>query len=684
MTLAPLLTRQLCSASLCGEAVPTLAEWQTFLATVERTYGAAEQELARERDKLKTTIMVHEAILDAAFDGVMITDAANAVVRVSARLLSMWGTTETALGSGPHRVLALAEKTVDPAAFLEATARIFADPHSGHQDEVVLADGRTLERTSTPIPAEDGGTHGRVWFFRDITVRMLQETQDRQISAEQHRFLFDASPLPLWVFEPATLRFLAVNEAMIQLVGYSRDELLAMNLRDLVPPDSLHEVVHGVEGIAVGTIQHIGVRPYRCKSGKLVLVDITGHAMSFEGRRVQLAIGIDVTQQRQMEEQLRQAMKMEAIGQLAGGVAHDFNNILAVILANAEMVIEDTGPDSGSHEDLLEIEAAAMRAAALTRQLLTFSRQQPREVTVIAMNAIVINLEKMLSRIVGEDIAISALLCGQLGAIRADVGQLEQVVMNLVVNARDAMPSGGRLSIETSNAELDELEATQLGVPPGRYVKLSVTDTGCGMSAATRARIFEPFFTTKRVGKGTGLGLSTVFGIVRQSEGAILVTSKLGSGTTFQVLFPRCESLDDLTVVTARVPVTASRSGRVLVIEDDERLRAVLQRRLTSWGYSMTVAADGETALAMLSGAEQPFDLIMTDLVMPGVDGRTLATRILAETPDAKILFMSGYSDHAAVKTSAIGPHEHFIAKPFTSQELANAIDRTLGARAAC
>jgi CheY-like chemotaxis protein len=251
--------------------------------------------------------------------------------------------------------------------------------------------------------------------------------------------------------------------------------------------------------------------------------------------------------------------------------------------------------------------------------------------------------------------------------------------MNLVVNARDAMPAGGRLSIETSNAELDELEAAPLGLAAGRYVRLSVRDNGCGMTAATCARIFEPFFTTKDVGKGTGLGLSTVFGIVQQSEGAIAVTSDVGRGTTFHIYLPRVDAaVETIAPVEAR-PIHA-RSGNVLVVEDDERLRAVLQRRLTSWGYAMQVAPTAEAALELLESSQTQFDLIMTDLVMPGMDGRTMAARILAARPRARILFMSGYSEHASVKTAAVGPHEHFIAKPFTSAELAGAIDRTLGA----
>jgi hypothetical protein len=691
---------------LSSEAAPTDEQWRGFLDTVDRTYTAAEQDqytserslavssremrdlyddlkrasetqLAHERDKLKRAVVVHEAILEAAVDGVLVTDTERGLVFCSKRLEHVWG---PGIGAGDplERLDKVARVVAEPERFLEETRKVLEDPVVVFQDELRLLDGRTMERSSAPIPALDGGTHGRVWFFRDITVRKDQERQIREMSEERHRFLFEASPLPLWVFDPTTLQFLAVNEAMVRLLGHAREELLAMTVDEVKPASDVPELRRGIEGLRPGSVHHVGVRPYRCKDGRMVDVDITSHAMMFDGRVAQLAIGVDVTQSRRMEEQLRQAQKMEAVGQLAGGVAHDFNNILAVILANSEMAIEQLG-DHPVIEDLREIEAAALRAAGLTRQLLTFSRQQPREVKTVALNSVVINLEKMLSRIVGEDIGLSAVLSPQLGSISADIGQLEQVVMNLVVNARDAMPNGGRLSIETSNVELDELAAAPCGVSPGRYVMLAIRDTGCGMSAATRSRIFEPFFTTKPVGKGTGLGLSTVFGIVKHSQGAIAVTSELGVGTTFRVYLPRVHEVEVDPLPPTHAQIAPRRHGRVLVVEDDARLREVLQRRLTSWGYSMQVATTAEHALAVLDAAAEPFQLIMTDLVMPGLDGRSFATQVLASWPDAKILFMSGYSDHAAVKTTAISAAEHFIAKPFTSEQLASAIDRTLG-----
>jgi PAS domain S-box-containing protein len=521
------------------------------------------------------------------------------------------------------------------------------------------------------------------------TIRRLkrEETERHEAEAalraseERHRILFDASPLPIWVFDPKTLHILAVNDAMTQILGYSRDELLAMRVSELKPPEEVRPLVSAMATIFSGKTHHVGVMRYFCKDRRTVELDITSHATMLDGDIAVLALGVDVTHSRKVEEQLRQSQKMDAIGQLAGGVAHDFNNILAAILGCTDLAIMELGDDHRVTPDLKEIDAAAHRAAALTRQLLAFSRQQRREVSVLALNSVVTNVEKMLTRIVGEDIEMSAVLSPQLGAIEADTGQLEQVLMNLVVNARDAMPHGGRLTIETVNTEIDEACAGQLGVRAGRYVMLAVSDTGIGMDAATQARVFEPFFTTKEVGKGTGLGLSTVFGIVKQSGGGISIYSEVGQGSTFRVYLPRVERAADITLPIPRGGFSIDAGARrVLLVEDDDRLRAVIRRQLTSWGYSLVEARNAATALDLLHNTSEPIDLLLTDLVMPGIDGHALANQVLVLRPTTKVLFMSGYTQHPALKTAALGARDQFIEKPFTSHGLSSAIRRALEA----
>ena len=499
-------------------------------------------------------------------------------------------------------------------------------------------------------------------------------------SEERHRMLFDASPLPIWVFDPKTLRIVAVNDELVRLLGYTRGQLLEMVIPELDSPADAEGFVTEVTAARPGRTLHVGMRRYHRKDRSFVELDITCHATLLDGELTILAVGIDVTQSRRLEEQLRQSQKMDAIGQLAGGVAHDFNNILAAILGCADLALEELGDDHPVAPDLQEIEKAAQRAAALTRQLLAFSRQQRREVEVIALNSVVANVEKMLARVVGEDIEMSAILAPRLGSVESDAGQLEQVLMNLVVNARDAMPRGGRLTIETMNDEVDETLARRLGVTSGGYVVLAVSDTGCGMDSATQARVFEPFFTTKEVGKGTGLGLSTVFGIVKQSNGAISIYSEVGVGSTFRVYLPRISRAPAAVPTIPHLPVARSAGHRVLLVEDDDALRTVLRRQLTAWGYQLVEARNGAAALELLGGMTEPLDLLLTDLVMPGIDGRALATKVLAGRPGVKVLFMSGYTAHAAVRTVALTATDQFIEKPFTSNGLSEALRRTLGA----
>jgi signal transduction histidine kinase/ActR/RegA family two-component response regulator len=379
----------------------------------------------------------------------------------------------------------------------------------------------------------------------------------------------------------------------------------------------------------------------------------------------------------ELEDRLRHGQKMEAIGQLAGGVAHDFNNILAVILADAEFALECLPESHEAREAVQGIEQATQRAAALTGQLLTLSRPNALERKVVAVDAAIVDIEKMLSRLIGADIRISTDLQARSGSIEIDPSHLEQVLLNLAVNARDAMPRGGNLTIVTRNIDLDDSGAAQIGLTAGRFVRLSVTDDGCGMDAATQARIFEPFFTTKEVGRGTGLGLSTVFGIVQHGRGAITIASDIDRGTTFEIFFPRVSAIAAALVAAAR-PLTVRGSETILVVEDNEQLRIALRRMLASRGYRVLEADCASAALEIIGRRNERVDLVLTDLVMPGMDGRTMAGQMLRRHPGTCIVYMSGYADHPSMKGAPIGPDDHFLGKPFTAEELAIAVRRAL------
>jgi len=379
-----------------------------------------------------------------------------------------------------------------------------------------------------------------------------------------------------------------------------------------------------------------------------------------------------------LEEQLRMSQKMEAIGSLAGGVAHDFNNLLSVILNYASFAQEDEGDQL--RDDLLQVKQAAERAATLTRQLLAFSRKQLMQPEALDLNRIASGLETMLRRILGEDIEFRQVLAPDLGVVRADPGQIEQVLMNLVVNARDAMPQGGELTVETSNVEIDEaFAARQVAMKTGSYVQLAVTDTGCGMDQPTIDRIFEPFFTTKDQGKGTGLGLSTVYGIVTQSGGNILVHSEPGKGTTFKIYLPQDPSA---IVGSAMRPPTSTVQYKgtetILVVEDEDALREVARRILESAGYCVVTARDGEEAIALCVRHSLVIHLLLTDVVMPRMSGKVLAERLAKVRPSLPVIYMSGYTDDAIVHHGALDIETHFVGKPFTVEVLTSKVREVL------
>ena len=379
-------------------------------------------------------------------------------------------------------------------------------------------------------------------------------------------------------------------------------------------------------------------------------------------------------------ESKQQSQKLEAIGQLAGGIAHDFNNLLTAILGNAAFVLESTSPEDPRYEDVREIERAAARAAELTYQLLAFSRKQVLQPRSLDLNAALAQIMRMLTRLVGEHIEVTVLPESALGPVRVDAAQLEQVIVNLVVNARDAMPDGGRLTIETQNVTLETGSTSQhIGSPPGAYVLIAFTDTGIGMDPAIQKRIFEPFFTTKERGKGTGLGLATVYGIVKQSGGSLSVYSEPGRGSTFKVYLPRVAEPIPENGETAGQPVSTTGTGTVLIVEDEAAVRLLAMRSLVRRGYATLVARDGEEALRASEQHPGPIHLLLTDVVLPGTSGTKLAASLAATRPELRVLYMSGFTESAVMHHGVLDPGTEFIQKPFSPQALGLKVQEVLG-----
>jgi PAS domain S-box-containing protein len=473
---------------------------------------------------------------------------------------------------------------------------------------------------------------------------------------------------------------LYVNPAFEKVTGYTRAEALGQNPRMLKSGEQDASFYQALWDTIVGGKTWRGRLVNRTKAGARYTEEASiSPVHNASGAIVSyVAVKRDITRDLALEAQLLQSQKMEGIGRLAGGVAHDFNNLLSVVLGSAEFALESLREDDPLREELLEIQKAGQRAAALTRQLLAFSRKQVLQPKPLQLNDVVGDLEKMLRRVLGEDIDLVQELAPDLGQITADPGQIEQVIVNLAVNSRDAMPDGGKLTITTANVDFSEGQAEALaGAAPGPYVMVSVKDSGGGMEQATVARIFEPFFTTKEAGKGTGLGLSTVYGIVKQSGGVVDVASTPGEGTTFSVYLPREITSGPLARSTA--PVTRlGGTETVLVVEDDEAVRSLARRILEAAGYTVLTAANGQEALYVCERPGLVLQLVLTDVVMPEMSGRVFIERLGKLRSEIKVVYMSGYTDDAIVHHRVLDPGTHFIGKPLTRLELLRKVREAL------
>jgi PAS domain S-box-containing protein len=474
------------------------------------------------------------------------------------------------------------------------------------------------------------------------------------------------------------------NSRTAEIFGYTREELLGAPLETLLPESAREKHVHErTQYFAKPRVRPMGIGMElagKRKDGSVFPVEVSLSYVQTEEGVFAIAFVTDISQRKQLEEQLMHSQKMEAVGRLAGGVAHDFNNMLTVISGYNQMILDQVSPIDPLHGYGEEILKATERAAALTNQLLAFSRRQIVQLRVFDVNAALSQTERMLRRLIGEDVELTLNLHPDAGSIRADPGHLEQAIFNLATNARDAMPGGGRITIETARIALDDTYArTHLGVTPGDYVMIAVTDTGHGMDLETRRRIFEPFFTTKEKGKGTGLGLATVYGIVKQAGGDIWVYSEIGKGTTFKLYFPRIASSAAETDILP--PMTPARDGNetILVVEDERGVRELTAKVLSHLGYTVLVAASGSEAIEISRAHSGEIALLLTDVVMPNMSGTELADELRRTRPDLKVIYVSGYTENTVWRQGALGAGANFLAKPFSREALARKLRETLG-----
>jgi two-component system, cell cycle sensor histidine kinase and response regulator CckA len=552
----------------------------------------------------------------------------------------------------------------------------------------MLARGRSAGTITLAVGSESGRKYDSddLRFAEEVASRAALAVDNARLyraaqeADERYGMLFESNPQPMWVFDVDTLAFLEVNQAAIRHYGYARDEFLSMTIMDLLPQEEAPGLPHGFERAGsrrgdVALIQH------QRKDGTIVDMELVSHEMELDGRRARLVLGTDISERtrsraalQQSEEQLRQAQRMDAAGRLAGGVAHDFNNLLTTIRGFSELLLRDLPDDSVRRKEVEQIRKAADRGALLTRQLLTFGGQQALQPKLLDLNTMVTNMEGLIQRLVGADIRLVKQLRPGLGEVKIDLGQLEQVLVNLVLNARDAMPAGGTLTIETGERQIST-SARGRSVKPGRYLVLAISDTGNGMDGETLSNLFEPFLSSHGPGNRSGLGLSIVYGIVKQNGGGVRVSSEPEEGTTVKVFLPRAEG-EELEAPGDRTSLRGDET--VLLVEDEDGVRELLWKILTGYGHTVLEARHGKDALTAASGYEHPIHLLLTDVVMPEMGAGEMVDQLIAQRPDLKVLYISGYTNDEITRRGIPGGGAAFVQKPFTSEDLMRKVREVL------
>jgi PAS domain S-box-containing protein len=649
--------------------------------------------LRQSEEALRSNEQRFRAIFEQAGTGMITTKADQSLLQVTPNVCTMLGYTEGELLRTKFPDL------IHSQDMAEVITR-FNEASAGRRP-VVEMEYRLVRRDKTPVWCqittvwqydEKKRPKYSVAMVRDISERKRAE---RALAQQQRRYqaLVHSIDGIVWEADPKSFRFLFVSKQAERILGFPVERWLGQPRfwRNQIHPEDLEHVLT-VLGDAV-RLQRGDEVEYRmvAADGRTIWIRDAMTCVVENGRVTKLrGLMMDITERRlaeealrHSEEQLRQSQKMEAIGRLAGGIAHDFNNLLTAITGYGELLLKGLGEGHRLRREAIEISKAARRAADLTGQLLAFSRQQVLQPRVVDLNEVVADMEMMLRRVIGEHIVFETRFAQALGAVKADPGQMNQVLLNLAVNARDAMPEGGRLIIETSVADaIEGVDADRTGVGPGPYVKLTVTDTGTGMDEETKVRMFEPFFTTKEAGKGTGLGLSTVYGIVKQSGGHIVVQSTLGVGSTFCIYLPRLEHerVEPLRKQGEALPETSPGTERVLLVEDDDSVRELAREILEMNGYRVVEASNGVEALKVFDADTEGIDLMVTDLVMPEMGGRDLAKNVAPRAPELKVLYLSGYTDSVVLRQGMLDPGSFFLQKPFTPAELARKVREALDA----